>query len=136
MPFSQCPAKLGGYIGPFPLTLPKYLPAAALQVLGQYCLCSGEITAPSWPSSQGRRDGQRQRDTNLFSSYPSCSLSLKQVWDKQKVLGTCPPGRVSLTSHTGSHQHQNYLEPDLWHLRSFMSCSAGNEWLITMCHCC
>lgn len=66
--------------------------------------------------------------SDLCSSYPSCSLFLKQVWDKQEFLGTCSPGRVSLTSQHWSHQHQNYLEPDLWHLRSFMSCSAGNEW--------
>lgn len=93
------PCKTGGYIGPFPLTLPKYLPAAALQVLGQYCPCSGKSQPPA--GHQGRVEGERgkeQRGTDLFSSCPSRSLSLQQVWDTQGVSGTSLPGRVSLTS--------------------------------------
>lgn len=91
MPFSQCPAKLGGYIGPFPLTLPKYLPAAALQVLGQYCLCSGEITAPSWPSSQGRRDGQRTEGYQFVFLLPLLQLVPEAGLGQTKGLGDMSP---------------------------------------------
>lgn len=54
------------------------------------------------------RGAKNKRGTNLFSSYPSCSLSLQQVWDRQGFLGTSPLGRVSLTS-----QHWTSSAPKL-----------------------
>lgn len=97
MPYPM-PCKTVGHVGAFPPALTKYLPtAAALQVLGQYCPSLGEITAPGQLARQGER-GKQQRGTNLFSSCPSCSLSLQRVWDRRGAWGTAMPGRESLTS--------------------------------------
>lgn len=93
------PCKTEGHVGPFPPTLPKHLPtAAALQVLGQYCPCPGDITDPGWLVRQGRRGANSRGVLICFPPALSCSLSPWQVRDRQRVLGDVPcPGRESLT---------------------------------------
>lgn len=93
------PCKTGGVHWSLP-THPAKIPACSSPAgAGQYCPCSGK--SQPLAGHQGRVEGERgkeQRGTDLFSSCPSRSLSLQQVWDTQGVSGTSLPGRVSLTS--------------------------------------
>lgn len=91
-------------------------------------------SAPALGKSQlpaGQR-GAAEQTAEVSDLFSSCPLP-------QPVPGVGQAQTRGFGVHHplgGTPQHQKYPQPDLRHVSSFMSPSAGNEWLITMCHCC